>query len=179
MTDDEAARQRAAAVVRRSYRTARLPPCVGIDGAAEILGVERSAIYRRLAAGTMIAPALLEGPRRRNKFWVREDVERLAAEIGEKRAAPVVQRSYRTSRLPPCVGLEGALEILQVEVSTVWRWLKPGTGLIGVDRTYLIPPALLEGPGRRTMFWVREDVERFAQEIGRIRAPVGQAKPRR
>ncbi len=100
-------------------------------------------------------------------------------EAARQRAAAVVRRSYRTARLPPCVGIDGAAEILGVERSTIYRWIKPGAGQIGEDRTYMMPPAMLEGPGRRTMFWVREDVERFAEEIGRIRAPVGQAKPRK
>lgn len=59
---------------------------------------------------------------------------------------------------------------------TLNRWLRPGSGTAdwshGPDRTYMIEPKRIRsGP-----VWVREDVERFAAEIGRQRAPAGEAR---
>jgi hypothetical protein len=83
-------------------------------------------------------------------------------------------RPWRTPRLPDLVGAAEACEILGVQKMTLHRWMKPGSGTKdwshGKDRTYMIEPKRISsGP-----VWVREDVERFAEEIGRQRAPAGQ-----
>lgn len=84
------------------------------------------------------------------------------------------RRPWRTPRLPELVGAKEACEILEVKKMTLNRWLRPGSGTLGPDQTYMIPPKRIEaGP-----VWVREDVERFAEEIGRQRAPAGQAQAR-
>jgi hypothetical protein len=76
-----------------------------------------------------------------------------------------------TSSLPPLVGLKTASEILGVTKVTLLRWLRPGSGKgsasFGPDKTYMVPPARA---GSRPV-WAREDVERFALEFGRQRAP--------
>jgi hypothetical protein len=79
-------------------------------------------------------------------------------------------RPWRTPRLPDLVGASEAAEILGVQKMTLNRWLRPGSGTPdwshGPDRTYMIEPKRIRsGP-----VWVREDVERFAREIGRQRA---------
>jgi predicted site-specific integrase-resolvase len=82
------------------------------------------------------------------------------------------RRPWRTPRLPELVGAKEACELLGIQKMTLNRWLKPGSGTLGPDGTYMIPPKRIEaGP-----VWVREDVVRFAEEIGRQRAPAGQAK---
>jgi predicted site-specific integrase-resolvase len=84
----------------------------------------------------------------------------------------VPRRPWRTPRLPDLVGSKEAAEILGIQKMTLTRWLRPGSGTLGPDETYMIPPKRIEaGP-----VWVRSDVERFASEIGRQRAPVGQAR---
>ncbi len=76
------------------------------------------------------------------------------------------RRPWRTPRLPELVGSTEACEILKVQKMTLHRWLKSGSGTLGPDRTYMIPPKrIAAGP-----VWVRDDVERFADEIGRQRA---------
>ena len=77
-----------------------------------------------------------------------------------------LRRPWRTPDLSPCVGFKGALEILGVGRMTLSRWLQPGSGTQGPDKTYMVPPARIDsGP-----FWVTADVERFAVEFGRQRA---------
>lgn len=83
-------------------------------------------------------------------------------------------RPWRTPRLPDLVGAKGAAEILGVQKMTLHRWMKPGSGTQdwshGPERTYMIEPKRVDsGP-----VWVKEDVERFAEEIGRQRAPIGE-----
>lgn len=94
-------------------------------------------------------------------------------------AAMATRRSWRTNRLPPLVGSIEACEILGVQKMTLYRWMQPGSGNAesshGSDRTYMLTPQRIKaGP-----VWVRDDVERFASEIGRQRAPAGEARPRR
>ena len=82
------------------------------------------------------------------------------------------RRPWRTPRLPDLVGAFEACQILGVQKSTLFRWMAEGSGDIGPDRTRMIPPKrIAAGP-----VWVREDVERFAREIGRQRAPAGSAQ---
>jgi hypothetical protein len=79
----------------------------------------------------------------------------------------VTRRPWRTPRLPDLVGGKEACEILGVQKMTLNRWMRPGSGNLGPDGTYMIPPKRIDaGP-----VWVRSDVERFAEEIGRQRAP--------
>lgn len=87
-------------------------------------------------------------------------------------AAEMAIRPWRTSRLPDLVGSKETCEILGIQKMTLTRWLKPGTGPWGPDGqygpngTYMIPPKYIAaGP-----VWVKSDVERFAEEIGRQRA---------
>lgn len=76
------------------------------------------------------------------------------------------RRPWRTPRLPELVGSAEAIEILGIQKSTLRRWMLPGSGRLGPDRTRMIPPVRVSsGP-----IWVREDVERFMREIGRERA---------
>ncbi len=96
-----------------------------------------------------------------------------------------VRRPWRTLRLPRVVGVQGAAAILNVDKTTVYLWLKPGTGSFGPDMTYMIPPVRVGKTANEAdeddgwPIWDRQDVVDFAQLIGRRRAPVGQAKPRR
>lgn len=81
------------------------------------------------------------------------------------------KRLLQTPRLPDLVGAVEACEILGIQKMTLSRWLKPGSGTAdwshGPDRTYMIEPKRIRsGP-----VWTREDVEWFAQAIGRQRAP--------
>jgi hypothetical protein len=79
----------------------------------------------------------------------------------------MARRPYRTPRLPELVGAHEAREILSIDKATLLRWLEPGSGTLGGEKTYMIPPRRIKaGP-----VWVREDVERFAVEVGRQRAP--------
>lgn len=74
---------------------------------------------------------------------------------------------WRTARLPDLVGSKEACEILGVQKMTLRRWLEPGSGPYGPDRTYMIPPReIAAGP-----VWARSDVEHFREQIGRRRAP--------
>lgn len=83
-----------------------------------------------------------------------------------------VRRPWRTDRLPAIVNQTGAVKILGVDKATLNRWLQPDSGPrlkapwggFGPDRTYMITPLRLNGDGPPV--WVREDVERFAEEIG-------------
>ena len=84
------------------------------------------------------------------------------------------RRPWRTPRLPELVGSKEACEILNIQKMTLTRWMKPGSGTLGHEQTYMIPPKMIAaGP-----VWVRTDVERFAEEIGRRRAPAGAALQR-
>jgi hypothetical protein len=93
-----------------------------------------------------------------------------------------VKRPWRTPRLPRVVGIKGACALLGVHKTTLNHWMEPGSGTLGPDKTYMIPPRRV-GDGSDEddgwPIWDRDDVVRFAVEIGRQRAPVGQAKPRR
>lgn len=74
--------------------------------------------------------------------------------------------------MPPLVGSKEACEILGIQKMTLNRWLKAGSGRLGDDRTYMIPPKRIDaGP-----VWVRADVERFRDTIGRQREPSQLAK---
>lgn len=80
------------------------------------------------------------------------------------------RRPWRTARLPPLVGAKGACEILGIHKTTFYKWLRPGSGDLGPDKTYMVPPKYIEaGP-----VWDRSDVEHFAVEIGRRRALPGE-----
>lgn len=81
------------------------------------------------------------------------------------------RRPWRTPRLPELASSKDAESILGVDKMTLWRWQRKNSGTFGPDKTYLIPPKrTAAGP-----VWVREDLERFAQEIGRQRAPMKRA----
>lgn len=78
------------------------------------------------------------------------------------------RRPWRTPRLPDLASSKDAERILNVDKMTLYRWQQPGSGTLGPDKTYMIP-------SKRTAaspIWVREDLERFAREIGRQRAPM-------
>lgn len=82
------------------------------------------------------------------------------------------RRPWRTPRLPDLVGSKEAAEILGIHKKTLNYWQRPGSGTRGSDKTYMITARRIEaGP-----VWVRSDVERFARDIGRQRAPAGQAR---
>lgn len=67
-------------------------------------------------------------------------------------------RPWRTPRLPELVSTAEACEILGISKMQLGRWRKDG---------YMIEPQLLRaGP-----VWVKEDIERFRDEVGRQRAP--------
>jgi hypothetical protein len=77
------------------------------------------------------------------------------------------ERAHSTSDLPDLVGSKEACQILGIQKMTLTRWLDPGSGSLGPDRTHMIPPKRINaGP-----VWVRSDVERFAVEVGRRRQP--------
>jgi hypothetical protein len=83
----------------------------------------------------------------------------------------MARRPWRTPRLPELVGNAEACEILGIQKMTMKRWMQPGSGTHGPDHTYMIPPKRIKaGP-----VWVRDDVMRFRDDIGRQRAP---AEPR-
>lgn len=79
-----------------------------------------------------------------------------------------IRHPWRTPRLPELVGAVEACEIMGVQKMTLYRWLRPGSGTLGPDRTYMIPPKRI----RASPVWVKEDVERFVEEKGRQRAPM-------
>jgi hypothetical protein len=75
------------------------------------------------------------------------------------------ERRWETPSLPPLVGSKEACEILGIQKMTLNRWMQPGSGELGEDRTYMVPPKRVDaGP-----VWIREDVERFRDEVGRQR----------
>lgn len=81
----------------------------------------------------------------------------------------MARRPWRTPRLPELVGAKETCEILGIQKMTLNRWMRAGSGTLGTEQTYMIPPKRIDaGP-----VWVRSDVERFAAEIGRQRAPAG------
>jgi hypothetical protein len=83
----------------------------------------------------------------------------------------VTKRPWRTPRLPELVGTKEACAILGIQKMTLNRWLRPGSGTLGPELTYMVPPKRVDaGP-----VWVKSDVLRFADEIGRQRAPAGHA----
>jgi hypothetical protein len=75
---------------------------------------------------------------------------------------------WETPSLPPLVGAKEVCEILGIPKMTLHRWLQPGSGELGENRTYMIPPKRIDaGP-----VWVRADVERFRDEVGHQRKPL-------
>lgn len=79
------------------------------------------------------------------------------------------RRPWVTQSLPPLCGFKSACEILGVGRMSLSRWMQPGTGSFGPEQTRMVPPARIDsGP-----LWVREDLERFRDEVGRQRAPSG------
>ncbi len=95
-----------------------------------------------------------------------------------------VTRPWRTFRLPRVVGVQGAAAILNVDKTTVYLWLKPGSGEghgFAPDDTYMIPPVRVgktaddgdEDDGWPV--WDRQDIFEFARLVGRRRAPAGEA----
>ncbi len=104
------------------------------------------------------------------------------ATIGSARAimaGMATRRPWRTARLPRLVGIKGACALLGVHKTTLHLWIAAGSGDLGPDKTYMIPPVRIGDGGDVDdgwPVWVREDVERFAVEIGRQRAPVGESK---
>lgn len=85
----------------------------------------------------------------------------------------MARRPWRTPRLPDLVGSKEACEILGIQKMTLNRWMRPGSGTLGDEETYMIPAKRVDaGP-----IWVKDDVERFAAEIGRQRAPATARQP--
>ena len=75
---------------------------------------------------------------------------------------------WRTPKLPELVGAKEACEILGIQKMTLNRWLRPESGVHGPEKTYMIAPVkIAAGP-----VWAKSDVEHFAEQIGRRRAPV-------
>jgi predicted DNA-binding transcriptional regulator AlpA len=72
-----------------------------------------------------------------------------------------IVRPWRTALLPPLVDLVVACEILGVTKATLYRWMKEG---------YMLEAAQA---GRKPI-WVREDVERFTEQYGRVRSLAGE-----
>lgn len=111
--------------------------------------------------------------------------EDVADDAAEAATDNPVRRPWRTKRLHgQLVGIKGAADILGVDKSTVHQWLKPGSGELGPERTYMIPPARVDGEfstGKTKGWpvWFRADVEFFDREVGRQRAPKGEAKSRK
>jgi hypothetical protein len=153
-TDDDAPPRSEA--VRRSYRTASLPPCVGIDGAAEILDADRTTIYRWIRPGS--------------------DAEATKHALGLLEATGVIT----PAEAEVCTDPKSPGDTKMAAVAALIADLRERRGNqkaaeMLLDCTYLIRPARLDGPDGR-QFWAREDVERFAAAKGRIRAKAGQAK---
>lgn len=89
-------------------------------------------------------------------------------------ASPVdmPRRPWRTPRLPALVGSAEACTILGIQKMTLNRWMRPGSGPHGPEKTYMIEPKRIKaGP-----VWVKSDIERFRDEIGRQRAPAEDSK---
>lgn len=108
---------------------------------------------------------------------VTEDISARAADgsavvTGGNIVIAMARRPWRTQRLPDLVGSAEACEILGIQKMTLNRWMRPGSGPYGDDRTYMIPPKRIKA----SPVWVRSDIERFADEIGRQRARAGEAK---
>jgi hypothetical protein len=83
------------------------------------------------------------------------------------------KKKWHTPELPELVGNKEACEILGIDKMTLNRWKEPGSGEVldfdgfGPNRTYMCTWAeIASGP-----VWVREDVIRHRDEIGRQRAP--------
>ncbi len=74
--------------------------------------------------------------------------------------------TWATPSLPRLVGAKEACEIIGINKMTLGRWLKPGSGTLGDEQTYMIPPKRIAA----SPVWARSDVERFAKEVGRQRA---------
>lgn len=83
------------------------------------------------------------------------------------------------------VGITKAAEIVGVHPTQMAGYLRPGSGAktiwggFGPEQTYMITPARLDDPVTGRPVWVREDVERFARDIGRKREPKGSGTTRR
>lgn len=98
------------------------------------------------------------------------------------RIARTPPRKWKTERLPRVVGIKGASNLLGVHKTTLTKWMEPGSGELGPDKTYMVPPRRVDdGTGSEDGWpiWDAEDVVWFAKEIGRQRALAGQAKARR
>jgi hypothetical protein len=84
----------------------------------------------------------------------------------------MARRPWRTARLPELVSTEEACSIIGVSRTQLYRWMKPDSGTYGPKKTYMVPPAAGTGPHTGLPpIWTREDVERFAIQDGRRRAP--------
>lgn len=90
-------------------------------------------------------------------------------------------RPWQTQRLPEIVGTKGACKILGVQKMTLNRWMKADSGqpwsTHGPRRTFMIEPRRVDDGdgGEGWPVWAKADIERFAEEVGRQRAPADQA----
>jgi hypothetical protein len=84
----------------------------------------------------------------------------------------VTKWPWQTPGLPDLVGVQEAAKILGVNPMTLYRWLKPGSGVntqwggFGPNKTRMIPPKPVAGSSKKGGVWVREDVLTFARDIG-------------
>jgi len=93
--------------------------------------------------------------------------------MSDEETTDPIRRPWGTPDLPQLVGFKGACEILGVGRMTMSRWMRPGTGSFGPEQTRMVPPARIDsGP-----LWVRADVVRFRDEVGRQRAPAAVDSP--
>lgn len=69
----------------------------------------------------------------------------MSEEEGEAREREFVQRAYRTGRIGPLVGIVQVVKLLGIDRMTLRRWMQPGSGSLGPDRTRMIPPARIGG----------------------------------
>lgn len=121
-------------------------------------------------------------------MWVAEDLERFYGEFGYRRPAAVgsagpeferTRRQWRTLRLPELCTVKGAVAILRLSdpalsQNTLHRWMRPGSGRgcgFRPDDSWMVPAVrpfngVSAKPGQS--LWVREDVEWFAENVGRM-----------
>lgn len=207
---------RAKEYIRRSYRTWRIGPLVGIAEVCIILELDRQTVYRWkepgsdveatkdaltvLAAAGVVTDAeladCLPPPVGRGKDLrvdrkaLKAMIDRLRAD-GNDRAAQMLSDCTHMPR-PAIVGggpeygeaLERRIRALRDELVELEGQESPKarrrakTASLALGRA---EAALRENanPDVGRAVWLLDDVVRFGEEIGRIRLPVGQSRPRK
>jgi hypothetical protein len=207
-TQPAALEGRAKEYIRRSYRTPRIGPLVGVKGAALILDIAVTTVYLWIEPGSDIeatagvlealvaAGTISEQERagligldvnkhlRVNRPALKAMIARLE-KAGEERAARML--SECTHMIPPVLADGGPeygaalgrrAEALRMEIVEL---AAKGEDTSKVVRRFVaVENALKENekPSAGRMVWLLEDLVRFGEEIGRIRAPVGKARGR-